>query len=301
MLSSVISSISKIPIPRYEVSHAQTAVANFLNFTWGSNSLSSDALLLHFSATTPTPVDANTYTLVAGGDTWTFSGSDVQTRMVASSIEWTIPNGNVRGSANRMGLRRAGTLTSAGAGIGFTQVSDVTNVSQFVNQWPSTYSSEFRVGSGEIWARGNRIFVATRGITTPINTQLVLELNSPGNNSGEWQELTNAHVIKDWPASFNANDRFVLRPDEIYQTSTGLLYLRIGPLASITTAAIFTSETPTDSNTGWRRIDGAGGGGSTSSPAIIDTAGTPSLAMDVTAEEIRDLIGALDPTDFQVA
>ena len=289
---------------RYEVTHAQTAVANFVNLSWVA-SLSGNGgleLALHFSDTATMPVDADTYTVISGGDTWSFLGSRATTRTAANNtIEWRIPDASIGGSSNRTGLDRVSSLFTAAAGIAFTKVSDFSNVSQLVNQWPSTYTSEFRVGAGEIWARGNRIFVATNGIVTPINTQLILELNAPGNNSGEWQELTNAHVIKDWPTAFSASDRFVIRDHEIYQLSTGELYLRIGGLATVQTSAIFTTNIPADNNALWRRIDGVGSGGGGGNAAIVDTNGTPTLAMDITAEEVRTLLGAgtLNETDFR--
>ena len=289
----------------WEVTHATAAVANFLNFTWGSNSLSNDALLLHFSATTPTPVSANTYTLVAGGDTWTFSGSNVQTRMVAGSIEWTIPNGSVSGSSNRMALRRAGTLTSFDGTIDFEQINLLNDVDDLANQWPGTFTADFTVTQGEFWVRDARVFtcISTRNITSSNHA-----LFGPGSNSAVWSELTNEHVIRTWPASYNNSEQFILRKDEIYQTSTGELYLSIivdslgngisANAVAVDSSADFTTFTPSDSSSFWRRIDGAGGGSGTSNAAIINTSGVASLATGITGEEIRDLIGALDPTDF---
>ena len=109
-------------------------------------------------------------------------------------------------------------------------------------------------------------------------------------------------MIKDWPTAFDANDRFVIRDHEIYQLSTGQLYLRIGGLQDVQTSAVFTTNIPSDTNSLWRRIDGAGSGGGGGNAAIVDTAGTPTLAMNITAEEIRNLIGAgtLNETDFRL-
>ena len=128
---------------RYEVTHGQTAVANFVNLSWVAalSGNGGNELALHFSDTATMPVDADTYTVVSGGDTWSFLGSRATTRTAANNtIEWRVPDASVGGSSNRTGLDRTASLFTAAAGISFTQVSDVSNVSQLPNQWPSTYT-----------------------------------------------------------------------------------------------------------------------------------------------------------------
>ena len=108
----------------WEITHAQAAVANFVNFSWVSSlSDGSRELALHFSDLASMPVQASTYTVVSGGDSWSFLGSRVTTRTAANNtIEWRIPDVSIGGSPNRTGLERTGTLTSSSDTLAFTQI-----------------------------------------------------------------------------------------------------------------------------------------------------------------------------------
>ena len=115
----------------WEITHGTSPVGNFINFTWASSFTDgSRELALHFSDSATMPESADTYTLVAGGDTWSFLGSRVTTRIAGNgTIEWRVPDVNVRGSADRTAIDRAGTLTSSDAVISFEQIIEETTVS----------------------------------------------------------------------------------------------------------------------------------------------------------------------------
>ena len=117
----------------WEVTHGTSPVGNFLNITWASATDGSGAreLALHFSDTSTMPDSSAVYTVVAGADTWSFRGSRVTTRTAANmTIEWRVPDASVGGSANRTGLDRAATLTSADdTTVSFEQIIEETTVS----------------------------------------------------------------------------------------------------------------------------------------------------------------------------
>ena len=115
----------------WEITHGTSPVGNFINFTWASSFTDgSRELALHFSDSATMPESADTYTLVSGGDTWSFLGSRVTTRIAGNgTIEWRVPDVNVRGSADRTAIDRAGTLTSSDAVISFDQILEETTVS----------------------------------------------------------------------------------------------------------------------------------------------------------------------------
>ena len=117
----------------WEVTHGTSPVGNFLNITWATATDGSGAreLALHFSDLLSMPDSSAVYTVVAGADTWSFRGSRVTTRTAANNtIEWRVPDASVGGSANRTGLDRAATLTSADdTTVSFEQIIEETTVS----------------------------------------------------------------------------------------------------------------------------------------------------------------------------
>ena len=296
----------------WQVTHAQTAVANFVNFSWSVSTTGTGAreLAVHFSDLASMPTQASIYTLRSGADSWSFLGSRVTTRTASNNtIEWRIPDASIGGSANRDGLLRTGVFTTSSNALDFTQVGvNLNSVDDIRNQWPGSFTEDFTVTQGEFWVRDARVFtcISTRNINSGNHA-----LFGPGANSVVWSELTNEHVIRTWPASYNNSEQFILRRGEIYQVDTDQVYISIivdslgngiaSNAVAIDSSTDFDTFNPTGSNsaTFWRRFDGAGGsGGGTSNAAIINTSGVASLAAGITGEEIRDLIGALDPTDF---
>ena len=109
----------------WEATHETGPVANYLNFTWAASLVDgSRELALHFSDLASMPISGNTYSLVSGGDAWSFNGSSVTTRTaINNTIEWRIRDASVGGSPNRTGLRRAGSLTTTDGDITYTLIT----------------------------------------------------------------------------------------------------------------------------------------------------------------------------------
>ena len=150
----------------------------------------------------------------------------------------------------------------------------VENLSDFP-EWPSTFSTTFTLAPGDIYRRTGRIseiYVYTGTTSVTIDMASEVDAFEPADDGVSWLPLI-GNPIRDWPTTFTVT--FITYRGEIWQLTDGSLWIATVAFLTTDSAASLTTNTPSDSNSNWRRVDNVNG----DDPNVAPFPGTGGIAL----------------------